>query len=137
MRVVLDTNVLLAALMAPGGPPHQLFKAFLNDRFTLITSVAQLDEFSRVSRYPAIRPRINAAQAGTLVNSVRALAVALEELPAAHVSADPHDDYLFGMAAAGQADYLVTGDKAGVLALGKYEKTRVVTVRKMVAMLKL
>jgi len=137
MRVILDTNVLLAALMAPTGPPHQLFEAFLNDRFTLVTSATQLDEFSRVTRYPAIRARINPAQAGRLVNAVRALAVVLEMLPAATVSRDPHDDYLFAMAEAGKADYLVTGDKAGVLALRKYDKTRVVTARQMVTILKL
>ena len=54
MRVILDTNVLVAALMISDGPPHQLFEAFLNDRFTLITSDTQIEEFSRVTRYPAI-----------------------------------------------------------------------------------
>src|SRR5438309_10337455 len=113
MRVILDTNVLVATLMGPGGPPHQLFEAFLNDRFTLITSDAQIEEFSRLTRYPAIRSRIHPVQAGRLVNTVRSLSVLLEKLPPASVSRDPHDDYLFAMAQAGAADYLVTGDKAG------------------------
>ena len=137
MRIILDTNVLVAALIAPAGPPHQLFEAFLSDRFVLITSDVQLDEFSRVTRYPAIRSRIHPAQAGTMLNAVRSLSVVLEKLPTASVSRDPHDDYLFAMAKAGEVDYLVTGDKAGVLAIRKYEKTRVVTARKMVAILKL
>jgi putative PIN family toxin of toxin-antitoxin system len=137
MRLVLDTNVLVAALIAPAGPPHQLFEAFLSDRFVLITSDVQLEEFSRVTRYPGIRRRILPAQAGRMLNAVRSLAVLLEKLPPASVSRDTHDDYLFSMAKAGEADYLVTGDKAGVLALRKYEKTRIVTVRKMVAILKL
>jgi hypothetical protein len=137
MRLILDTNVLVAALMAPDGPPHQLFEAFLNDRFTLITSDIQIDEFSRVTRYPAIRNRIHPAQAGRLLNALRALSVLLERLPAAAISRDPHDDYLFAMALAGDAEYLVTGDKAGVLAVGRYGKTRIVTARKMVANLKL
>ena len=34
MRVILDTNVLVAGLMVSEGPPHQLFEAFLSDRFT-------------------------------------------------------------------------------------------------------
>ena len=123
--------------MAPDGPPHQLFEAFLNDRFTLITSDAQLDEFSRVTRYPAIRSRIHPAQAGRMLNAARSLSVLLEGLPAAAVSRDPHDDYLFAMAQVGEADYLVTGDKAGVLALRKYGKTGIVSARKMVTILKL
>jgi putative PIN family toxin of toxin-antitoxin system len=122
----------------PGrSPPHQLFEAFLNDRFTLITSDAQIEEFSRVTRYPAVRSRIHPAQAGRLLNAVRSLSVLFEKLPPANVSRDPHDDYLFAMALAGEADYLVTGDKAGVLAVRRHGKTQIVTARKMVAILKL
>jgi uncharacterized protein len=137
MRLVLDANVLVAALVAPAGPPHVLFDAFLSDRFVLITSHAQLEEFSLVTRYPAIRSQILPAQAANMLNAVRSLSVLLEKLPQASVSRDPHDDYLFSMAKAGRADYLVTGDKAGVLAVRKYERTRVVTAQKMVAILKL
>ena len=136
MRVILDTNVLVAALMAPDGPPHQLFEAFLSDRFTLLTSDAQIEEFSRVTRYPAIRSRIHPAQAGRLLNAVRSLSVLLERLPPASVSRDIHDDYLFAMAQTGGADYLVTGDKAGVLALRRHGKTEIVTARRMVTILK-
>jgi putative PIN family toxin of toxin-antitoxin system len=137
MRVILDTNVLVAALMVSDGPPHQLYEAFLNDRFTLITSDTQIEEFSRVTRYPAIRSRIHPAQAGRLLNAVRSLSVLLEKLPRASVSRDPHDDYLLAMAKAGDADYLVTGDKAGVLALRRHGKTEIVTARKMVTILQL
>ena len=137
MRVILDTNVLVAALMVASGPPHQLLDAFLNDRFTLLTSDAQIEEFARVTRYPAIRRRIHPAQAGRLLNAIRSLAVLLENLPASTVSRDPHDDYLFAMAEAGEADYLVTGDKAGVLALRRHGKTEIVTARKMTTILKL
>ena len=136
MRVILDTNVLVAALMVASGPPHQLLDAFLNDRFTLLTSDAQIEEFSRVTRYPAIRSRIHPAQAGRLLNAVRSLSVLLERLPPASVSRDIHDDYLFAMAQTGGADYLVTGDKAGVLALRRHGKTEIVTARRMVTILK-
>jgi len=65
------------------------------------------------------------------------LSVVLERLPPASVSKHPHDDYLFSMAKAGEADYLVTGDKAGVLSVRRYERTRIVTARKMVSIPKL
>jgi putative PIN family toxin of toxin-antitoxin system len=137
MRVILDTNVLVAALMISDGPPDQLFEAFLNDRFTLITSDAQIEEFARVTRYPAIRSRIHLAQAGRLINAARSLSVFLERLPLASVFRDPHDDYLFAMAQTGEADFLVTADKAGVLTLRRHGKTEIVTARRMVAILKL
>lgn len=137
MRVILDSNVLVAALIAPTGPPHQLFEAFLGDRFTLITGDMQVEEFSRVTRYPAIRSRIHPAQAGRMLNAIRSLAVNIENPPTQSISRDPHDDYLFALAQAGAADYLVTGDKADVLALVRHGRTQIVTVRKLIKILKL
>jgi hypothetical protein len=137
MRVILDTNILVAALIAPTGPPHQLLEAFLGDRFTLITGDMQIEEFSRVTRYPAIRRRIHPAQAGRLLNAIRSLGVNIENPPAQSISRDPHDDYLFALAQAGAADYLVTGDKADVLALKRHGRTQIVTARKLIQILKL
>ena len=42
-------------------------------------------------------------------------------------SSDPEDDFLLALAQAGEADYLVTGDKAGLLALKRHASTRIVT----------
>lgn len=137
MRVILDTNVLVAALIAPNGPPHNLFEAFLGDRFTLVTGNMQIEEFSRVTRYPAIRSRIHPAQAGRMLNAIRSLAINIENPPTQSVSRDPHDDFLFAMAQAGEADYLVTGDKADVLALVRHGKTQIVTVQKLIEILRL
>lgn len=137
MRLILDTDVLVAAMLAPDGPPHLLLDGFLNDRFTLITSDVQLEEFSRVTRYPGIRSRSHRSEAGRMVNALRSLAVLLDQPPTARVSRDPYDDYLFALAKAGDADYLVTGDKAGVLAARRHGRTQIVTARRMVAILKL
>ena len=90
-----------------------------------------------MTRYPPIRPRIHPAQAGRMLNAVRSLSVVLEKLPLVAISRDPHDDYLFAMAEASEADYLVTGDKAGVLAVRKHGKTQIVTARRLVEILKL
>jgi hypothetical protein len=131
MRVVLDTNVLLSALISPHGTADQLYQAWRTGRFTLLTSEAQLEEFRRVRRDERIRPILDSAAAGTVVNELRELAVLLNELPKIAVSADPFDYFLFAMARAGQADYLVSGDRAGVLTLGTFEATRIITVRHM------
>ena len=50
MRVVLDTNVLLAALISPTGTPARIYEAWKAGRFDLLTSEEQLDEFARVTR---------------------------------------------------------------------------------------
>lgn len=49
--------------------------------------------------------------------------------PSVAASVDPFDDYLLSLAVAGTADFLVTGDKQHLLAIGRYRGTRIVTVR--------
>lgn len=50
---------------------------------------------------------------------------------------DPGDTYLLAMATAAKVQYLVTGDKSGLLAIKQHGGTQLVTVRQMVATLKL
>lgn len=135
MRVVLDTNVLLAALISPGGGPARIYEAWKLGRFQLLTSVEQLDELSRVTRYPTVRPLITVSEAGRMINQIRALAILVKHPRSPKVSPDPADDFLFGIAGSGQADYIVTGDKSGVLEVRKHGSTRVLTVVEYVALL--
>ena len=130
MRVILDTNVLLGALISPHGPPDAIYCAWRATRFELVTSTAQLDELRRASRYPKLRNILPAHRIGTLVNNMQR-AIVLTQLPALPDSIeanDPNDTFLLSMALAGEADYLVTGDRrAGLLERGSIGRTRIVT----------
>ena len=130
MRVILDTNVLVSALLATGSVPAQLLDAWFEGRFTLLTSEEQLEEWRRVTRYPRIRAYVDSATAGSLVNDLRHFAKVVTDLPRVDVSADPGDNFLLAMAEAGRADYLVTADKRDVLALRRHGVTRIVKARK-------
>lgn len=44
-------------------------------------------------------------------------------------SPDPEDDYLLGLSESGKADYLVSGDKCGLLSLDRHKSTRIVSAR--------
>ena len=129
MRVILDTNILVAALISPTGPPAAILQAFLDERFTLVTCAPQFEEFKRVTRDPALRKRVKPAEAGTLVNELRVLALIAKGLPKVERSSEPHDDLLLALAEAA-SDYLVTGDKSGLLALRKHRRTRIVTAQR-------
>ena len=130
MRVILDTKVLLGALISPHAPPDTIYRAWRAARFELVTSAAQLDELRRVSRYPKLKAILPAHRIGTMVNNMQRAIVldALPPLPADIGAADPNDTFLLAMALAGEADYLVTGDRrAGLLQRGSVGRTRIVT----------
>lgn len=130
MRVVLDTNVLLSALISPHGAPDAIYNAWRAARFELVTSTVQLDELRRASRYPKLKTILPAHRVGAMVNNMQR-AVVLEHLPSLPEGIevnDPNDAFLYTMALAGEADYLVTGDRrAGLLKLGSAGQARIVT----------
>lgn len=127
MRVVLDTNILLSALITPGGSPDVIYRAWLAGRFDLITSDDQIEELRRASRYAKFRTVLQPHKVGKLINNLQE-AVVLDRLPPAENEADPFDAFLLAMVEAGGADWLVTGDKrAGLLERGRYGGARIVT----------
>jgi predicted nucleic acid-binding protein len=68
-------------------------------------------------------------KAGRLVNQVRKLAEDVDTLPRVERSSDPTDDFLLSVSEGGKADYLVTGDKSGLLTLGRHKATRIVSAK--------
>jgi uncharacterized protein len=127
MRVVLDTNILLSALISPHGVPDTIYRAWRAGRFEVVTSRIQLDEIRRASRYPKLQAILQPAKVGVMINNLQRAEV-LEHLAMDVEANDPNDSFLLAMALAGDADYLVTGDRrAGLLQLGHIERTRIVT----------
>lgn len=125
MRVILDTNVLIAALISRHSPPETIYRAWRSGRFELVTSGMQLDELRRISRYPRLKAILPNHRIGTMINNLdRAMVLdQLPPLPDGMEVADPDDNFLLGMALASDADFLVTGDRrAGLLQRGSFQR---------------
>ena len=135
MRIVLDSNVLISALISAGSPPDLVYRAWREKRFTLVTSKTQLVELRRASRYPKLAKLVPSREFGSLVNRLHG-ALVLDKLPRVDLSPDPADNYLLAMAEAAKADFLVTGDAKGLLRLKKFTRTRVLTPASFLKVLK-
>jgi putative PIN family toxin of toxin-antitoxin system len=135
VRVVLDTNVLVSALLLPTSPPARLIAAWRRGKFRMLTAEPQLAELARVTRYPKLRARLTPSIAGRLVNDLQRVAEVVESLPAVDVSPDPYDNYLLSIAVGGSADYLVSGDKSDLLSLRVHERCRILSVRSFLSVL--
>lgn len=129
MRVILDTNILVSALIRRDSIPGQILDAWFEDRFILLVHPLLLEELRAVTRRPRIRALIRPSEAGRLINQIRSLAEPVTDLPATRRSEDPADDFLLAMCVAGHADYLVTGDKSDLLALRRHNRTAIVMAR--------
>jgi putative PIN family toxin of toxin-antitoxin system len=135
MRIILDTNIIVSGLISEQGAPAQLINAWTDKAFSLVTSTMQIAEIKSVTHRPSVRPLITPAHAGRFINDLHRFATVLERLPVVDRSRDPNDDFLLAMAEAGAAEYLVTGDKRGVLALKRHGNTVIITATEMLPLL--
>ena len=60
----------------------------------------------------------------------------IQEKTKIQVSADPDDDKFLATAIDGQAQYVMTGDKSGLLQLGEYQSDRIVSSRLFLQLLR-
>jgi len=129
VRIVLDTNVLVSALITKGTPPDQLYQAWDAGSFQLVTSSAQVGELERVFTYEKLRPYITRDEAEALLETISAAALLVAELPDIDLSSDADDNVILATAIAGEVDLLVTGDKSGLLELKSIRGIPIVTPR--------
>lgn len=134
MRVVLDTNIIVSALIASTGRPAAIIDAWLDGKFTLLTCAAHIDELRATLQKPRVAELIKPHKAGRLVNQIKRFAEDVDPLPRVERSPDPTDDFLLALCEAGKADYLVTGDKGGLLALDRHKVTRIVSANDFAAL---
>ncbi len=124
MRLVLDTNVLIAALVTRGVCAELL--EFCVREHQPVTSVAILEE---VRRNLVDKIRVTAAEADQAVRLLRTRLELVEPFALeAQVCRDPDDDVVLGTAIAGRCEGLVTGDK-DLLDLVSYQGITIVSPR--------
>lgn len=115
LRVVLDANVVISALIRPDSPPGRILRAAIEGtRLRLVTSQPLLLELRSALDYPRLQRYLKLSQPGKeafviLLEQV-ADPVSLDDYPAPGLCRDPDDEPYLQTALAGRADYLVTGD---------------------------
>ena len=129
MRVVLDTNILISALITKGTPPDRLYRAWLRGKIELVTSTAQIAEIADVLARPRLQNLLDAVEAAVIVENLGTRAFIVHEPPSVNLSPDPKDNPILAVAVTGKADLIVSGDKKHMLALGEVEGIPVMTAR--------
>jgi uncharacterized protein len=108
IRVVLDTNIVVSALLQPLGPSTQLLVLTLSGSLRLCLSGSIYAEYEEVISRPRFR-RSPEIIAGTL-RTIRETGVWVRPTEPVKACADPDDDIFLECAQAAKAEYLVTGN---------------------------
>src|SRR4051794_28540418 len=108
IKVVLDTNVLLSALIVKAGKPAQILAH--HDRFEFLTSEGMLAELEKVLAYPTIRRKypVSDGEVREYLARLRAtFTVVTVNTRLKIVKQDPDDDIVIACAVDGRASYVV------------------------------
>lgn len=136
IRAVLDTNIIVSALLAKSqSPPVAIYQAFISQRFLFVTSGLILEEVEEVLNrdYLVKVHGWKPAQVTSRIETLASLAMVVPDLPLAQpVSRDPDDDRFIAAALLGKASYIVSGDKKHLLRLGEVQGIRILTARQFV-----
>jgi hypothetical protein len=122
MRVVLDANIYVSALINAKGNPSRIILAWERGEFDVLISEAILDEIGRVLRYPRIVKR-HRQEENSIQRFLRLLeneALLVEPDQALNViKVDESDNRYLECALEGKAQYVVSGDNH-LLDIGEY-----------------
>ena len=140
MQIVLDTNVIISAILNPYGSPGKILNQVFDQKVSLCLSPPLIAEIRRVLRYQKIVNLIK--QKGRTVELAEEhieKIVAIAHVTTGHVlinpiATDPDDDRVLECAIEANADYIISGDKH-LKDLGNFQGVPILTPRAFLDML--
>ena len=125
MKVVFDTNILVSALVFPGGRADIALRRIIEEKDQLLLSRPILDELLGILARKFSRDGEELAHVAVFLSELSAVVKPRRKLA---VLTDEPDNRILECAVTGGADAIVTGDKA-LLALKTFRKVRVLSLR--------
>jgi putative PIN family toxin of toxin-antitoxin system len=125
VKVVFDTNILVSALVFPGGRAEAALLRIIDEHDQLLLSKPILDELLGVLARKFSRDAEELARIALLLSD---LALTVRPRQKLRVVKDDPDNRVLECALAGHADAIVTGDSA-LLELGEFRGVRVISLR--------
>lgn len=128
IRVVIDTNVLVSALLTSGGLPEAVIDLAISGAVQWFASESVLAEYEVVLKRP--RLAIDSRKAADAIARIRAIVSVVSPEVRVAAATDPDDNQFLECAEAAQAHYLVTGNIRHFPEAWK--ETRIVTPREFI-----
>ena len=125
MKVVFDTNILVSALVFPGGRADIALRRIIEERDRLLLSKPILDELLGILARKFSRDSEELAHVAVFLSDLSIIVKPRRKLA---VLADEPDNRILECAVSGGADAIVTGDKA-LLELRTFRKVKLLSLQ--------
>ena len=116
IRIVLDTNLLVSAILSPQGNPAAILKLSLKGMFSLVISNDILYEARRVFQYPKLvklmkKRGVTPQYIDDIIDKLNRIAIITPgKLSIEEIHDDPDDNMVLSCAIEGEADFIISGD---------------------------
>jgi len=129
MKVVLDANVFVSALLSSRGAPAKIIDLWRKEAFELLISDEIFEEIARVLRYPKIAKlyELSEAEVEEFLALLRDEARLVKPTQRLSLSPDESDNRYIECAVDGGAEIIVTGDKLHLLPIEDYQGVRIIS----------
>jgi len=137
LKIVLDTNVFVSALINPRGKPAQILNYVFESKVRLFTSPSIIEELERVLSYPKLVKRhgLEKQELKKFVSDLLSILSLVEGKKAIELIAEnPADNNYLSCAVDAKADFIVSGD-IHLLNLREYEGIQIITPAQFLEML--
>jgi putative PIN family toxin of toxin-antitoxin system len=132
IRVVLDTSVLVSAVISPHGPNAEVFDLIAGDRIVPCISAQVVDEYYRVFSYQRLQ-HLDRDRITKLLSLIEAVSRTVRPKRRLTVSSHGDDNRIYECAAAANAHYIVTENTRHFKE--PYKTTRIVNARQLLKLL--
>jgi putative PIN family toxin of toxin-antitoxin system len=136
MRAVVDTNILVRAIIKPLGTVGPVLSRLRDNHYTLLYAQSLLAELVDVLNRPRIRDKYGLSDEDikTVIALILLRGEAVMPQRRIEICRDPKDDKLLEVAVAGSADVIVSGDE-DLLVPNPFENIPIITPRTFLEML--
>ncbi len=141
MRIILDTNVMVSAILSPRSTSAQIIRLVLDGVVNLIISHDILDETLRVIRYPKLvklmkKNGVALKEVEYVIDRLSAIAVVTPgKLTLDVIQDDPSDNKILACAVEGEVDFIISGDHH-LIELKEFQGIPIVNPATFVAIIK-
>ena len=132
IRVVIDTSVLVSAVISPTGPNAEVFELIIADKIRPYLTTAVVEEYDRVFEYEHLK-HLDKRRVAKVRGLLDATAVKVKSRGRLKISSHEDDNRIYECAVAAKAHYIVTENTKHFSK--PYKTTKIVNARKLLELM--